>query len=176
MREDEEPGFELNEIADEHHRRNLIELLRAHPLGGLQRALFVDEIEPYQCTQAINLEFEIAKRLKLTPEMTPQQLEQIKQGLPACARARHMVPVWAALRELLLSEDIEVSGRLVLTQNKKTGKTYLRVRGVREIVEDRKVPTILLDATLPSLDILQRFFPQMSADDITDVDVDVPPG
>jgi hypothetical protein len=174
MREDEEPGFELDEIADEHHRVKLIELLRMHPIGGLHRAHFVDEIEPWQCTDAINLEFEIAKRLKLTPEMTPQQLEQIKQDLPACARARHMVPVWAALRELLTSEDIKISGRLLLTQNKKTGKTYLRVRGVRDIVEDRKVPTLLLDATLPSLDILQKFFPQMSADDITDIDVDVP--
>jgi putative DNA primase/helicase len=179
MREDEEPGFNLDEIADAPHRTKLIEMLRAHPPGGLRRdhfvkEHFVEEIDAEDCRTAILEEFEIAKRLKITPEMTPQQLEQAKRDAPACQRARHMVPVWAALRELLTSEDIDVSGRLVLTRNKKTGKTYLRVRGVRDIVEDRKVPTLLLDATLPSLDILQKFFPQVRAEDITDIDVDVP--
>jgi hypothetical protein len=175
-REDEEPGFNLDDIAEKEapHRDKLIELLRTHPMGGLHRDRFVDEIDPDECTAAIIKEFEIADRLKITPQMTPAQFEQAKQDMPTCQRARHMVPVWGALRELLRRPEIDVSGRLVLTQNKKTGKIYLRARGVKDIVADRKVPTILLDATLPPKLILDKFYPQIDDSDITDIDVDVP--
>jgi hypothetical protein len=174
--EDEEPGFNLDDIAEKEapHREKLIEILRTHPMGGIHRDRFVDEIDPDECTDAIIEEFEIADRLKITPQMTPAQFEQVKQDMPACQRARHMVPVWYALRELLRRPEIDVSGRLVLTQNIKTGKIYLRARGVKDIVADRKIPTILLDATLPPKLILEKFFPQINDNDITNIDVDVP--
>jgi hypothetical protein len=85
-----------------------------------------------------------------------------------------MAGTYAALREMLKYDArIAVSGRLVLANNK-DGKLVLQRRGVHEIVESRKVPTFLMDATLPEAEILRVFFPQLRDEDITRIDVDMP--
>jgi putative DNA primase/helicase len=154
---------------DTRHRIRLVKLLLEHPLGGLQRERFIDKLDEEDCTDGIKREWEIVKRVKMSPEMTEEQLEAVKQLLPEIRRARRMATVWRALRDLLKS-DIKVSGRLILAR--KDGKTVLRVRGVRDIVKARRVPSVLLDATLPDVSILEKFHPQVEI--VSDVEVKMP--
>jgi hypothetical protein len=154
---------------DTRHRIHLVKLLLEHPLGGLQRERFIDKLDQEDCTDGIKREWEIVKRVKMSPEMTKEQLEAVKQLLPEIRRARRMATVWRALRDLLKS-DIKVSGRLILAR--KDGKTVLRVRGVRDIVKARRVPTMMLDATLPDISILEKFHPQVEI--VSDVEVKMP--
>jgi hypothetical protein len=151
-----------------YHRILLVELLREHPLGGLQRK-HMDLISLIDCTKAIHREWDIVKRVKMSPQMTEAQIEEVKQLLPECRRARRMANVFRLLRELLESK-VEVSGRLVLAR--KDGKTILKVRGVKSIVAARNVPSMLLDATLPSTSILEKFHPQVKV--VSDVEVKMP--
>jgi hypothetical protein len=112
-------------------RLRLVELLREHPLGGLQRERIVAAgITPEDCSDAIREEWKIVNRVKMSPEMTEEQVEEVKQLLPECRRARRMANVFRTLRELL-EKDIKVSGRLVLAR--RDDKTILKVRGVREV-------------------------------------------
>jgi putative DNA primase/helicase len=155
-----------------YHRLDLVELLREHPLGGLQRERFIGKISQDDCTRAIRAEWDIVDRVKMSPEMSPEQIEQVKQLLPECRRARRMATVYRLLRDDLLAPDssIEVSGRLILVR--RDGKTVLRVRGVRNIVKARNVPTMILDATLPDVSILEKFRPQVRV--VSDVEVRMP--
>jgi putative DNA primase/helicase len=155
------------------YRERLVAILRIHPMGGLQCEFIesVGTIYPELCTKAINLEWKIFGRLKITPGMTEEQIDALKGIIPDCVRARRMVGVWGALREMLEEgSNIEVSGRLILAR--KDGQTVLRIRGVRPVLDARKVPTMLLDATLPSELILQKFYPQV--DVVSDVQVEMP--
>jgi putative DNA primase/helicase len=177
-------------------RKKLFELLSEHPLGGLRRDHFVVDrwedprkgtsdsrtpnvtylLHETICSNAIKKEWKIFDRVKITPGMTEEQIEALKGIIPDCIRARRMVGVWGALRELVKvgptkNEKIEISGRLVLVRNK-DGQTILRIRGVRPILEAREVPSMLLDATLPSKLILQKFYPQV--DVVSDVQVEMP--
>jgi hypothetical protein len=202
----EEPreALTLDEIAvlgdgvDDPHlalkRERLVEILREHPLGGLRRDHLIIEnklpdgsigyghaIYEKLCTDAIRSEWRIFSRLEITPGMTEEQIDKLKEIIPDCVRARRMVSVWGALREMLeekieiregieVREGIEISGRLILAR--KDGKTILRVRGVRPVLDAREVPSMLLDATLPSELILKKFYPQVKV--ISDVQVEMP--
>jgi hypothetical protein len=202
--EDEIPGMLLDDLAADGDacpwRKELIEILQGHPLGGL-RADLVDTI----CNNRMptrkhytTKEWDIVNSLKLTPEMSPAQIKEIRESEQAakCRRARWMVGTWGALFELLENDHkknfdirvaegnknlllaerkkdgkVEVSGRLVLDKNK-AGKLVLQRRGIRPVVKSRKVPTFIMDATLPGEPILKVFFPQVKI--VADIKVDMP--
>jgi hypothetical protein len=90
------------------------------------------------CTDALRREWEIFDRLKIPPGMTEAQIDELQGIIPDCVRARRMVGVWGALREMLKDgSEIEVSGRLILVRNR-DGETALRVRGVHPLIDARK--------------------------------------
>jgi hypothetical protein len=151
-------------------RKELIQILQVHPLGGLERARF-HKINPELCKLFIGLEWNIVDAVKLSPQMTPAQLAEVRKKMPAGRRARRMVGIWGALRELLYKPEIAVSGRLVLDKNK-AGQTVLRLRSVRPIVKSWKVPTFIMDATLPDILILRAFHPQV--DVVANIEVEMP--
>jgi hypothetical protein len=163
----------LEDIAvdDCYWRNRLVSILREHSLGGLKRAHFTRKIDPEYCKFLIGLEWNLTNSLKLTPRMTPAQLAAAKKEIPKCRRARRMVGIWGALRELLYKSEIAVSGRLVLDKNK-AGQTVLRLRSVRQIVKSWQVPTFIMDATLPNDLILKAFYPKVAI--VADIDVDMP--
>jgi len=72
--------------------------------------------------------------------------------------ARRVIRIWEAARELLNRADIETSGRLTLTQN--NGQRTVAWRGISHISAQFTVPTLLLDATLPTLQVLQVYHPR----------------
>jgi DEAD/DEAH box helicase len=153
-------------------RGEVVDILREQPLGGLQRDLLVGEITPEECTKYNGLEWQTVNSVQLSPQMTDVELSEIREMVPMIRRAKFMAGVWHALRELLQMPEGTVSGRLVLEKNKK-GKRVLRHRGVREIVKARKVPTLILDATLPDVSILRMWHPQVEV--VADIEVEMPP-
>jgi hypothetical protein len=126
------------------------------------------------CTRAIKLEWVARQKTPLWP------------GMPAKARAaaakvgvntRHIRTfdrVWRAARELLEREGDVVSGRLFMA-NHKTENGIVRVvrtRGIREVAKQYLVPTFIMDATLPSAAILQKWFGDVEV--VGQIDVEVP--
>src|SRR5258708_7949813 len=91
--DDDVPGILLDDIASDEctWRQKLIEILRAHPLGGFQRDHF-RKIQSSFCKLCIGLEWEIVNSVKLTPEMSPAQIDAVKESeaMLVCRRARRM--------------------------------------------------------------------------------------
>jgi hypothetical protein len=164
-----EQMFSDTTASTRHHRERLIDLLNDHPMGGLQRDLIAGKITPEQCTEANGREWAVVNSVQITPEMTEVQVLDVMDLLPRCRTARRMATVYKLLREFLDS-DIAVSGRLVLAE--KDGQKVLRVRGVRSIVKARRIPSMLLDATLPDEAILRKIHPQVRI--VSDVEVEMP--
>jgi putative DNA primase/helicase len=183
--EDDDEGFALAELdpirrdfhdpeyADYHlGRDDLVHVLEEHPLGGLQRDLFKGELTPERCTIYKGQEWKFVNSVQLSPEMDEDEISRIAALAPALRRARFMAGIWHALRELLEMPQGTVSGRLVLTVNK-DGKRVIKHRGVRKVIEARQVPTLILDATLPDVAILQKWHPQVQV--VADIEVEMPP-
>jgi hypothetical protein len=174
-RGDETRGISLDDMAIDMpspgYRKDLIEMLFAHPLGALQRVHLCDWFTPGHCKFMIGVEWARVNSLKLTPEMSPAQIKKIEKAMPKVRTARRMVGVWGALRALLNDPAIEVSGRLILDEND-AGQRVLKVRGVKPVRKSRQVPTFIMDATLPNEDILQAWFPHVKI--VADIDVVMP--
>jgi putative DNA primase/helicase len=151
-------------------RDDLICMLHEHPLGGLARDRFAGKISVEDCSDNTKDEWDIVQKVTLTPEMSADEIAEIKEHIPTLRRARYMAGVWHALRELLEMPEGTISGRLVLEEHAE-GKV-LRRRGVREVIEARKVPTLLLDATLPDVSILETWYPQVEV--VAEIEVQMP--
>jgi hypothetical protein len=164
----EDMALDMSEISDRH---KLIKILQSHPLGGLERARLSKTITTALCKNLISLEWGIVNSLNLTPQMSPAQIKKIEKLIPVVRTARRMVGVWGALRELLGREDVKISGRLILDENK-AGQRVLKVPGVRPIIKSRQVPVFIMDATLPDERMLRAFFPQVEV--VADIDVIMP--
>jgi putative DNA primase/helicase len=174
-RGDETRGISLDDMGIDMpspgHRKDLIEMLFAHPLGALHRVGVSDWFTPGHCKFMIGVEWERVNSLKITPEMSPAQIKNIEKEMPKIRTARRMVGVWGALRALLNDKDIDVSGRLILDEND-AGQRILKVRGVKPVRKSRQVPTFIMDATLPDIEILRAWFPQVEI--VADIDVVMP--
>jgi putative DNA primase/helicase len=161
-------ALDMSEISDRH---KLIKILQSHPLGGLERARLSKTITTALCKNLISLEWGIVNSLNLTPQMSATQIKKIEKVIPVVRTARRMVGVWGALRELVGDPKIKVSGRLILDENK-AGQRVLRLRSVKPIRKSRRLPTFIMDATLPDISILRAFFPQVEI--VADIDVTMP--
>jgi hypothetical protein len=167
--------FTVNDLAEPMPYGRLsddfIEMLREHPLGGLERDRLVGMMTPDGCTGMIKQEWRIVNSVELSPNMTAEEVAEVKEQVPTIRKARFRIGMWHALRDLLEAPEGTVSGRLLLRVNKK-GKRVLRTRGVREIIEAREVPTLILDATLPDAAILQIWYPEVEI--VGDIEVQMP--
>ena len=164
----EDMALDMSEISD---RFKLIKILKEHPLGGLERKRLSKTITTALCKNLIGLEWGVVNNLKLTPQMSPAWIKKVEKVMPVVRTARRMVGVWGALRELLGREDVKISGRLILDENK-AGQRVLKVRSVKPVRKSRQVPTFIMDATLPDISILRAFFPQVEI--VADIDVTMP--
>jgi putative DNA primase/helicase len=152
---------------------DFIQLLREHPNGGLERDRLIGDLGRTDWKLMITNEWRfIDDSVNLTPNMTAEQTAKIKELIPAIRMAKFRKAMWQALRDLMEAPEGTVSGRLLLRENKK-GRRVLRIRGVREIVEAREVPTLILDATLPDTSILQIWYPQLEV--VADIEVQMSP-
>jgi len=154
-------AFELEQL-----RCNLARALRQQQAnGGVEREQLEDYLRPGQCTRALALEWKahakIHKQFTQYPGMTQAELTKLvadhHDQIDKLKHARRMIKIWEAARELLENLDIDVSGRLTLTQD--NGQRCVEWRGIDEIKKQFKVPTLMLDATLPDKKLLQVYHP-----------------
>jgi putative DNA primase/helicase len=167
--------FTVNDLAEPMPYGRLsddfIQMLREHPLGGIERDRVIGMMTPDGCTGMIKEEWRIINSVELRPQMTAEEVAEVKEQVPTIRKAKFRISMWRALRDLLEAPEGTVSGRLLVRENKK-GKRVLRSRGVREIVEAREVPTLILDATLPDVEVLRTWYPQVEV--AADIEVKMP--
>ena len=82
-----------------------------------------------------------------------------KDTIDTIQHTRRVIQIWEAVGDLLKDPDIKVSGRLTLRQ--RNGQRVVAWKGVAKIRKQFQVPTLLLDATLPPLPLLQVYHPQV---------------
>jgi Primase C terminal 2 (PriCT-2) len=158
------PPGSTAELAD--YRNMLAEALRAQPHnGGVPRAnLIAAGLDVVDCTRAIKLEWaQKEMRTTLWPGMPAKARAAAAKAGSTTRHIRTFHRIWAAARELLDREDDVVSGRLFLANHKTENGTarVVRTRGIRKIATQYLVPTFVMDATLPSVSILQKWFPDV---------------
>jgi putative DNA primase/helicase len=158
-----------------HLRHKLATALRNQPAnGGVERAHFdALYLDGTKCTRALTLEWERLPELPLEPGMPDYKLQALMNDhdlIDRIQHARRVIRIWEALREFLNRADIEVSGRLTLKQD--NGQRAVEWRGVSPITSQFTVPTLLLDATLPALPVLQVYHPRAQV--VADIKVELP--
>jgi putative DNA primase/helicase len=171
--------YGLRELDFLHLRHRLASALRAHPnSGGVERkhldALYLDATS---CTHALGLEWERyradVKKLGQHPGMSVIIIKQLAAKHELIDRIQHtrrVIRIWEGVQELLNRADINVTGRLTLTQD--NGQRIIEWRGISPISAQFTVPTLLLDATLPPLSMLQVYHPR--AEIVADIKVALP--
>jgi putative DNA primase/helicase len=162
-----------------HLRHKLATALRNQPnLGGVDRKyLDAQFLDGTRCSNALSLEWDRynieVKKLGQYPGMPDHQLQALLNDhdlIDRIIHARRVIQIWTGAQELLNSADIEVSGRLTLKQD--NGQRIIEWRGIDNISKQFTVPTLLLDATLPALSVLQVYHPR--ADIVADIKVELP--
>ena len=99
------------------------------------------------------------------------ELAENEELIEEIRRGRRVIKIWQAVREPLRHPEIAVAGRLTLKKVK--GKRVIEWRGVEQISKRFWVPTLMLDATLPDLPILQVYHPQVEK--VADIKVPMSP-
>jgi putative DNA primase/helicase len=171
------PTTLLDDLSRFRHR--LASALRNQPNnGGVDsKYLRAQHLDGSSCKFAIGLEWDRyrdeVKKLGLYPGMPDYQLQALLNDqdlIDNIQHARRVIQIWEGARELLNNADIEVSGRLTLKQD--NGQRVVQWRGISSIKEQFRKPTLLLDATLPSLSVLQTYHPR--AEIVADIKVALP--
>jgi Primase C terminal 2 (PriCT-2) len=142
--------------------------------GGLQRRV-VEDMDIAAIRRMIRVEWATMPKLGLRPGMPPDEFDRLKKNsklVEKIAYARHVIQILEELCHMLEHPEISVSGRLLIDEH--NGLRGIRWRGIDTIGKQFRIPTLLLDATLPDLAVLQVLHPQ--AEIVADVRVALPPG
>ena len=113
------------------------------------------------------LEWKLLPELGQHPGMSEAEIAALgndKDTIDTIQHSRRVIQIWEAVGELLKDPGITVSGCLTLRQS--NGQRVVAWKGVAPIRKQFQVPTLILDATLPPLPLLQVYYPQveMTAD------------
>jgi hypothetical protein len=146
-------------------RAALVGALRRHPNGALE-AKFLDTLTVEQCERGIELERKWAgKPVRLWPGMPTSAIHSQKFWVPFAQDLQRILKLWYAIKELL--EGVRaVDAHFELDNGK------IKYRGVRRIVKQYQKPTLVMDATLPGLEILKPFF--VAVKPLADLEVTTP--
>ena len=151
------PAGKENQAADLDGLRNKLATALLQDAGGVARAHIVDALTRENCTEAIRLEWVLAPKAEIYPGMTRDAFRTVEAKVAAIRFARNLIAIWGAARDLIDHPEIEISGRLYLEEA--NGRQVVKWRGAAPIREQYKVPTMLMDATLPDLSILRAYYP-----------------
>ena len=140
--------------------------------GGVEREHLAKVFCVQECDEIIRREWKLLPKLKLQPGMSKGAIEKLDPDLiDEIVHTRRVIRVWGVVRELVGSPEIEVSGRLTLKQS--NGQRVVTWRGVAQINKQFQVPTLMFDATLPALEVLQVYYPLVEV--VADIKVEMPP-
>lgn len=134
--------------------------------GGVRREHLVAEgLDTDRCTAAIQAEWQLKEKVELYPGMPRAER---RAAAKAAAKAKHsqaFIGLWSAARGLLHDETVQASGRLYTElRDGDDGRVLVaKARSLKSVAKQWQRPTLILDATLPSLDILRAFYPQVEA-------------
>jgi hypothetical protein len=130
---------------------------------------YLDDIDTRECKRLIDTEWSEDKRkreaLGLYPGIPQRQLANIinnkKDIVDDIRLARHLITILEEIKWMLHHPEVEASGRLRL--QKIDGLRCITWRGIEEIHAPHcHLPTLLLDAVLPSHKILEIFHPSVA--------------
>ena len=156
-------------------RRDLAAELQMQPTdGGLQRRV-VEDMDAAALSQMIRVEWAMMPKLNLRPGMPEDEFDRLRKSskvIDKIAHARRVIQILQELRQMLVHPEVEESGRLLIEE--RSGLRGIRWRGIDTISKQFQIPTLLLDATLPDLAVLQVLHPE--AEIVADVRVALPPG
>ncbi len=140
--------------------------------GGVEREHLAKVFSVQECDEIIRHEWKLLPKLELQPGMSKGAIEKFDPDLiDEIVHTRRVIRIWRAVRELVESPEIEVSGRLTLKQS--NGQRVVTCRGVAQINKQFQVPTLMFDATLPALEVLQVYYPLVEV--VADIKVEMPP-
>jgi hypothetical protein len=134
---------------------------------------------PGECRHARILEWQAMPDHGMQPKDNEGEAKIEKNVLHARYLGRCRIKIWEELELLLyrdrhelsdVSDDTLASGRLTVMEE--DGERLIRWRGVEDIRKNFQVPTLLLDATLPALPVLQVYHPEIKQ--VADIMVDMP--
>jgi Bifunctional DNA primase/polymerase, N-terminal/Primase C terminal 2 (PriCT-2) len=160
-------------------RHRLASALRAQANnGGVERKyLDAQHIDGTSCKRALGLEWERytadVDKLGQSPGMSDTKLAALAANhglIDDIQHARRVIQIWQAVQEFLNRADIDVSGRLTLTQD--NGQRTVEWRGISPISKQFTLPTLMLDATLPPEPMLQVYHPRAQV--VADIKVELP--
>ena len=111
-------------------------------------------------------------KIEIVPGMSPAAIKNFyvthKQKLQDRRFAHRMIALWTALNDFLKRKDSAISGRIVIKENDR--KRVIAVRGVWPVRKQWQVTTMIMDATLPELPMLQAYFPQVEVGEPIEAD------
>lgn len=141
-------------------------------VGGVRREnLIAAGLNGEICTAAIAAEWRLKEKTAIFPGMPRADRRRALQAAVHAKHVRAYVALWNAARGLLYDEGVDVSGRLYTEHrdgDEEGRVVVVKARSLKTIAKSWQVPTLLLDATLPSPDILRAFFPQVEIPDPVD--------
>jgi hypothetical protein len=141
--------------------------------GGLQRCV-IEHMDAAAIGQMIRVEWATMPKLNLRPGMPADEFDRLRKNsrvIEKIAYARRIIQILEELRYMLKHPEILVSGRLLIDEH--NGLRGIRWRGIDTVGKQFRIPTLLLDATLPDLAVLQVLHPQ--AEIVADISVALPP-
>ena len=151
-------------------------LAQQKELGGLQRHHLEENLIPPDCGDAIRMEFALMPKLDLHPGMSKAALRNFRarnrQAIRDREFAQKMIKLWEAARDMLHRPEIKISGRIVIEENDR--KRCVTVRGILPVRQRWQKPTMIMDATLPDLPVLQAYYPQVQL--VADIQAKMPEG
>ena len=146
--------------------------------GPIDRHYLADVLDDQEMHKIIIAEWalieQLRKKIRLHPGMSADEFkrrfEKHQHNIAALKAAYDTVTLLQEIRWTLHRPVIKLSGRLLLEERE--GIRGIRWRGVAPIVKRFRAPTLLLDATLPDVEVLRVMFPDIEI--IGDVSADFP--
>lgn len=141
--------------------------------GGLQRRC-VKDMDAASLGHMIKVEWAKMPKIELHPGMSDAEVNRFRSKTKVIEKivlARRFIKILEEVRCMIELPDIKVSGRISLDE--KNSQRVIRWRGVSPISKMFRVPTLLLDATLPDLPVLQVLHPEVEI--VADIRVAMPP-
>ena len=141
--------------------------------GGVQRRV-VENMEIEFLNGMIAKEYRHLPELGLRPNMSGTEYRLLQKDsaklISNIVFSNHVIKILKEMRYMVQHPEIEVSGRLQLEERNQ--QRVITWRGVDNIKSQFQIPTLLIDATLPNLEILRVLHPE--AEIVADIRVPMP--
>jgi Type III restriction enzyme, res subunit len=155
-------------------RGALCKALASQPHDGPVELKYLPLLSEADFGTCISREWNNMPKLKLLPGMSNAEIAKLieEEGgiFEQSHHTRSIIRIWDEVRNMF-AKNIAMSGRLTL--KREGGLRVIEWRGVEPIKDQFLVKTMLMDATLPPLPILQIFHPQIKI--VGDMSVEMPP-